>query len=146
MQPTYIASLFSKSNASVLTCTHLPRLICKINAPWGVVFSLDRYPDSCKFLFFFFDQRAIMDFNGNLLTRCRKTYLRAFLSWIVGMLNNQGLQYLRWGDEQIVMANPVWLLDWTRVTWSFRRSQWILGAFLLLMSVRTASISIWAWQ
>ena len=30
-------------------------------------------------------QRAIMDFNGNLLTRCGKTYLRAFLSWITGM-------------------------------------------------------------
>ncbi len=30
-------------------------------------------------------KRAIMDFNGNLLTRCCKTYLRAFLSWIAGM-------------------------------------------------------------
>ncbi len=30
-------------------------------------------------------KRAIMDFNGNLLTRCGKTYLRAFLSWIAGM-------------------------------------------------------------
>ncbi len=26
-----------------------------------------------------FVERAIMDFNGNLLTRCGKTYLRAFL-------------------------------------------------------------------
>ncbi len=25
--------------------------------------------------------RVIMDFNGNLLTRCGKTYGRAFLSW-----------------------------------------------------------------
>ena len=30
-------------------------------------------------------QRVIMDFNGNLLTRCGKTYRRAFLSWIAGM-------------------------------------------------------------
>ncbi len=30
-------------------------------------------------------KRAIMDFNGNLLTCCGKTYLRAFLSWIAGM-------------------------------------------------------------
>ncbi len=53
-----------------------------------------------------------MDFNGNLLTRCGKTYLRAFLSWITGMalsclLNNQGIQYLRREDEQIMMANSV---------------------------------------
>ena len=27
----------------------------------------------------------IMDFSGNLLTRCGKTFLRAFLSWITGM-------------------------------------------------------------
>ena len=26
-----------------------------------------------------------MDFNGDLLTRCGKTYLRAFLLWITGM-------------------------------------------------------------
>ncbi len=26
-----------------------------------------------------------MDFNGNLLTRCDKTFRRAFLSWIDGM-------------------------------------------------------------
>ena len=32
-----------------------------------------------------FPQRVIMDFNGNLLTRCGKTYRRAFLSWIAGM-------------------------------------------------------------
>ena len=30
-------------------------------------------------------ERAIMDFNGNLLTRCGKTFLRAFFSWITGM-------------------------------------------------------------
>ena len=30
-------------------------------------------------------KRAIMDFNGNLVTRCGKIYLRAFLSWIAGM-------------------------------------------------------------
>ena len=61
--------------------------------------------------------RAIMDFNRNLLTCCGKTHLRAFLSWIAGMalsmkcclLNDQGLQYLRRGDEQIVMAYPVLL-------------------------------------
>ncbi len=29
--------------------------------------------------------RAIMDFNGNLLTRCGKTYRRTFLSWIAGI-------------------------------------------------------------
>ncbi len=28
---------------------------------------------------------AIMDFNGDLLTRCGKTYLRAFVLWITGM-------------------------------------------------------------
>ncbi len=73
-------------------------------------------------LFKAFTERAIMDFNGNLLTCCGKTYLRAFLSWIAGMalilhhwcskrclLNNQGLQYLRRGDEQIVIANPVFM-------------------------------------
>ncbi len=27
-----------------------------------------------------------MDFNGNLLTRCGKTYPRAFLSWIAGII------------------------------------------------------------
>ncbi len=26
-----------------------------------------------------------MNFNGNLLTRCGKTYLRAIISWIAGM-------------------------------------------------------------
>ncbi len=31
------------------------------------------------------NERVIMDFDGNLLTRCDKTYLRAFLSWIPGM-------------------------------------------------------------
>ncbi len=72
-----------------------------------------------------FGERAIMDFNGDLLTHCRKTYLRAFLSRITGMalsiaslmpkmlsakhFNNQGIRYLRRWDEQIVMANPVWL-------------------------------------
>ena len=30
-------------------------------------------------------KRAIMDFDGNLLTRSGKIYLRAFLSWISGM-------------------------------------------------------------
>ena len=30
-------------------------------------------------------KRAIIDFNGNLLTHCGKTYRRAFLSWIAGM-------------------------------------------------------------
>ena len=52
-------------------------------------------------------QRAIMEFNGNLLNRCGKTYLRAFPSWIAGMALNTaslmpkmssakqpGLQYL----------------------------------------------------
>ncbi len=66
-----------------------------------------------------YSKRAIMDFNGDLLTRRGKTYLRAFLSWITDilhcwcpkccLLNNQGIQYLRRGDEQIVMANPLWL-------------------------------------
>ncbi len=27
-----------------------------------------------------------MDFNGNLLTRCGKTYLRAFIPWIAGIV------------------------------------------------------------
>ena len=68
---------------------------------------------------------AIMDFKGNLLTCYGKTYWRAFLSWIAGMdlsilhhwcpqcclLNNKGLQYLRTGDEQIVIANPVLLFQ-----------------------------------
>ncbi len=39
-----------------------------------------------QFLYcYILDKRVIMDFNGNLLTLCGKTYLRAFLSWIAGM-------------------------------------------------------------
>ncbi len=59
-----------------------------------------------------------MDFNGDLLTCCGKTYLRAFLlhvyrypaSLMPKMLSaKRGIQYLRRGGEQIVLANPVWL-------------------------------------
>ncbi len=65
-----------------------------------------------------------MDFNGDLLNRCGKTYQRAFLSWITGIVRylRCSLAYLikhyffcagdpvfKEGDEQIMMANPVWL-------------------------------------
>ncbi len=59
-----------------------------------------------------------MDFNRNLLTGCGKTYLRAFLSWIVGMAlsmklpaKQPGAPVFKEGDEQIVMAKPVLLFD-----------------------------------
>ena len=65
-----------------------------------------------------------MDFNGDLLNRCGKTYQRAFLSWITGIVRygytaslmpkmlsakQPGDPVFKEGDEQIMMANPVWL-------------------------------------
>ena len=39
-----------------------------------------------------------MDFSGNLLTRCGKTYLRSFLSWITGMaLSMKELHVITYG-------------------------------------------------
>ncbi len=39
----------------------------------------------------FLSQRAIVLFNRNLPTRCHKTSLRAFISWVAGMCLAHGI-------------------------------------------------------
>ncbi len=64
-------------------------IVCYLLSPesWDVIprFQINRGKFRITLIDCLLHQRAIMDFNGNLLIRCGKTYRRAFLSWIAGM-------------------------------------------------------------